>query len=401
MAQTVNRLNPRMITGLTKPGLHADGAGLYLSVRSGGSKQWVFVYRFDGKRCELGLGGVLSITLASARLLADEHRKSVKAGIDPKAKREAAKEEARQAAIAPCTFADSVDGLMASKASEWRNDKHRGQWEMTLREYAKPMRSIPVAEVTTEDVLGVLNPLWKKTPETASRLRGRIEAVLDYARARGDIPRNEANPARWRGHLDKLLPKRQKLTRGHHAAMSYKEVPALIGRIREREATAALALEFTILAAARTGEVIGARWDEIDEMRKTWTVPPERMKAGREHRVPLSKQALAIVEKAKAARTSDYIFAGNGSDRPLSNLAMTMLLRRMKVEDVTVHGFRSSFRDWAGEETTFPREVVEAALAHVIGDKAEQAYRRGDALEKRRKLMQAWAAFCDNAHPKR
>jgi integrase len=178
--------------------------------------------------------------------------------------------------------------------------------------------------------------------------------------------------------------------------MPYKEVPAHIGRLREREATAALALEFTILTAARTGQVIGARWDEIDETRKTWTVPPERMKAGREHRVPLSTQALAIVEKAKAARTSDYIFAGNGIDRPLSNLAMTMLLRRMKVEDVTVHGFRSSFRDWAGEETAFPREVVEAALAHVIGDKAEQAYRRGDALEKRRKLMHAWAAFCES-----
>jgi integrase len=218
---------------------------------------------------------------------------------------------------------------------------------------------------------------------------------LDWARAKGHIPPNEANPARWRGHLDKLLPKRQKLSRGHHAAMPYADVPAFLASLREREAFAAMALEFCILTATRTGEVLGARWSEIDIEKKVWTVPAGRMKAAREHRVPLSDRALAIVKKLEPAKTGDHVFPGQRASQPLSNLAMTMVLRRMKMEDVTVHGFRSAFRDWAGNETQFPRELAEEALAHVIGDKAEQAYRRGDALEKRRALMKAWAAWCE------
>ena len=247
----------------------------------------------------------------------------------------------------------------------------------------------------TEAVLGVLQPIWQTTPETASRLRGRIETVLDAARAKGHIARNEANPARWRGHLDKLLSKRQKLTRGHHAAMAFDDVPEFIGKLRERPAIAAMALEFLILTAARSGEVLGARWAEMDMVAKVWTVPAARMKAGREHRVPLAGRALAILDEAVKGRTGEFVFSGQRADKHLSGMAMEMLLRRMKAASVTVHGFRSSFRDWCGEATSFPREIAEAALAHVSGDATERAYRRGDALEKRRTLMEAWANYCE------
>jgi integrase len=219
--------------------------------------------------------------------------------------------------------------------------------------------------------------------------------VLDAARARGLIGQHEANPARWRGHLDKLLPKRQKLTRGHHAAMPFTDVPAFLAQLRERESMAALALEFTILTAARTSETLGAKWTEINLARKLWTVPAVRMKSGREHRVALSNRATAILEALAAAKTGEYVFPGQRLGKPLSSMAMEMILRRTKAHGVTVHGFRSSFRDWCGEVSTFPREVAEAALAHVAGDQTERAYRRGDALEKRRALMEAWAAYCE------
>ena len=259
----------------------------------------------------------------------------------------------------------------------------------------RPLRALPVDEIDTAAVLEILKPLWTRVPETASRLRGRIETVLDAARARGLIGPNEANPARWRGHLDKLLPKRQKLTRGHHAAMPFADVPQFMASLRERDAVAALALEFAILTAARSGEVLGARWAEIDFENAIWTVPAARMKGGRMHRVPLSRRALVILKKLHAARTGEFIFPGQRSGKPLSAMAMEMILRRMKADGATVHGFRSSFRDWCGEVSTFPREVAEAALAHVAGDDTERAYRRGDALEKRRELMEAWGAYCE------
>jgi integrase len=264
---------------------------------------------------------------------------------------------------------------------------------MTLQHYAAPLRCRPVDQINTADVLAVLKPLWLQKPETASRLRGRIEAVLDAAKAQGH--RSGENPAAWRGHLAHLLPKRGKLTRGHHAAMNYCDVPEFIGRLHERDAIAALALEFCVLTATRSGEVLGARWSEIDFEGKVWTVPASRMKAAREHRIPLSDRALTIVKMLAEVKTGDLVFPGQRSGKPLSGTAMEMVLRRMKIDSVTVHGFRSAFRDWAGNETHFPREVAEAALAHVIGDKAEQAYRRGDALEKRRALMEAWAGFCE------
>jgi integrase len=258
----------------------------------------------------------------------------------------------------------------------WRNSKHAAQWAMTLREYAAPLRRLPVDKITTDDVLSVLKPHWNEKPETASRLRGRIERVLDAAKAQG--LRSGENPARWRGHLDQLLPKRQRLTRGHHAAMSYADVPAFMSDLQGRPATAALALEFTILTAARSGEVLGAGWDEFDLDAGVWTVPAGRMKAAREHRVPLSKRALATVQAMHEGRNGDFDFPGQKLGKPLSVMALEMVLRRMKVDGVTVHGFRSAFRDWAAECTNFPNEVCEAALAHVIENKAEAAYRRGD-----------------------
>jgi integrase len=275
----------------------------------------------------------------------------------------------------------------------FRNEKHKAQWKTTLETYAAPLRAKPVDSIATDDVLAVLKPIWTEKAETASRLRGRIEKVLDAAKAKGF--RDGENPARWRGHLDHLLPKPPKRARGHHAAMPYEDVAAFLCKLREREATAALALEFCILSAARSGEVLGARWSEIDLDKKIWTVPANRMKPGRVHRVPLSARAVSILKHMAKLKTGDFVFPGHGRGKPLSNMAMEMVLRRMKIENATVHGFRSSFRDWAGNVTNFPREVTETALSHVIGDKAEQAYRRSDALAKRRKLMEAWAAYCE------
>ena len=259
----------------------------------------------------------------------------------------------------------------------------------SLAAYAASLGDKPVDTITTDDVLTVLNPIWTEKSETASRVRGRIEKILDAAKAKGY--RQGENPARWRGHLDHLLPKQSKITRGHYAAMPYESVPAFVRRLRESDSVAALALEFCILTAARSGEVLGARWSEIDLDKKIWTVPAHRMKAGREHRVPLPECAVAILRQLAEIKTGDLVFPGQRKDRPLSDAA----LRRMKIEGVTVHGFRSSFRDWAGNETHFPRDLIETGLAHVIGDKAELAYRRSDALEKRRKLMEAWANYCD------
>jgi integrase len=269
----------------------------------------------------------------------------------------------------------------------------RAQWKTTLETYAACLRSRSVDGINTDDVLRVLKPIWTTKPETASRLRGRIEKILDAAKAKGF--REGENPARWRGHLDHLLPKPLKLVRGHHAAMPYEEVAALIEKLRSREGTAALALEFCILTAARSGEVLGAQWSEIDLNKKIWTVPANRMKAGREHRVPLAGRAISILKQMEKTKTGEFVFPGQARDRPLSNMVLSMMLRRMKIEGVTVHGFRSSFRDWAGNVSSFPREVTETALAHIIGDKAEQAYRRSDALEKRRKMMEAWTSFCE------
>jgi integrase len=393
MSRTRNKLTVRTAATLSMPGKHSDGGGLYLRIDGeAGSirRRWMMRFVWRNRTREMGLGGYPLVSLADARKARDVAEQLVRAGQDPIAVRV----EAERANRAKPTFGEIADALIEAKGPEWRNEKHRAQWRMTLKVYAAPLRSRPVEEIDTAAVLSVLQPIWKTKPETASRLRGRLETVIDAARAKGHVPANNANPARWRGHLDKLLPKRSTLSRGHHAALPYIEMPAFIADLRARAATAALALEFCILTASRSGEDYGARWNEVDLANKLWTVPAARMKAGREHRIPLSGRALSILRHLHEARTDEFVFPGQKANNPLSNMAMEMMLRRMKMR-VTVHGFRSAFRDWAGNETIFARELAEAALAHMIGDKSEQAYRRGDALEKRRALMDAWSQFCE------
>ncbi|MBY2913959.1 integrase arm-type DNA-binding domain-containing protein [Rhizobium leguminosarum] len=387
MALALNKLSARTVATTTKPGRHSDGGGLYLVVDKSGAKRWVFLYRRDDRLREMGLGGLNAVTLAKARELAAGARANLQAGVDPI-------EAKRTAPAAVPTFGQEADDFIEAMKPQFRNAKHIAQWEMTLREYAAPLRPKPVNEIATADILEVLKPIWLTKPETASRTRGRIERVLDASRAKGH--RTGENPALWRGHLDKLLPKRRKLSRGHHTALPYGDVSEFIAALRKREAIAARALEFTILTAARSGEVFGATWGEISRNAGVWTVPAERMKAGIEHRVPLPPRALDILHEMAmlGAEHDAYVFPGRKEGRPLSVMAMDMVLRRMKIP-VTVHGFRSSFRDWCGEASTFPRELAEAALAHVVGDQTERAYRRGDALEKRRKLMVAWANYCE------
>ncbi len=389
MPRAIHRLSARAAETISKLGRHADGGGLYLSISNGGRRRWVFLYTWRGKIREAGLGtaGKGGVSLKDARDKAAQGRRWVKEGVDP-----IARWTSSESKEIP-TFGKVADDFLEARGAEWRNPKHKAQWAMTLTSYCEPIRNMPVTDIDTEAVLSVLKPLWTRTPETASRLRGRIEAVLDAARARGFIGHNEANPARWRGHLDKLLPKRAKLTRGHHAAMPYPEVSMFVAELRQRPATAARALEFCVLNASRSGEALAARWEEMNLDQKVWTIPPARTKAAREHRVPLCERALAILEEMGTVRAGDYVFPGQRPGRPLSGMAFEMLLRRSN-SPYTAHGFRSSFRDWAGNETHFPRELAEHALAHVIGDKAEQAYRRSDALARRRELMEAWARLC-------
>jgi integrase len=365
-----------------KPGKYSDGGNLYLIVSETGARKWVLRFTWRGKAKEMGLGSAGSVPLADAREKAASARRKIAQGLNP------IDERKRDGGIP--TFGEIADDVREALSAGFRNEKHKAQWKSTLETYAAPLRTKPVD--ATDDVLTVLKPIWTTKAETASRVRGRIEKVLDAAKAKGF--RKGENPARWRGNLDHLLPKPSKLARGHHAAMPYEDVASFIVELRKRDAPAALALELCILTAARSGEILEMRWSEIDLEQKIWTVPANRMKAGREHRVPLSQRATAILRQLEKMKTGDFVFPGQARNKPLSNTAMEMMLRRMRIEDATVHGFRSSFRDWAGNVSNFPREVVETALAHVIGDKAEQAYRRSDALEKRRKLMDAWATYC-------
>jgi integrase len=389
MARAIHKMTVRQVETLTKPGRHSDGGGLYLSISGDGRRRWVFMYTWRGRQREAGVGSAArgGVTLKAAREKAAKGRALIKSDVDP-----IAEWNKPDAEVVP-TFGKAADDYLAVHEGDFRHDKHKRQWRMTLTRYCEPIRSTPVDAIDTEAVLSVLKPLWTRARETASRLRGRIEAILDAAKARGFIDGNQANPARWRGHLDKLLPKRGKLTRGHYAAMPYVEVPTFVSCLRERPRTAARALEFCILTAARSNEARAARWDEIDFGGKVWTIPAARTKAAREHRVPLSGRTVEILREMEAAKTSDYVFPGRSPARPLSTMGFELLLRRLKPR-YTTHGFRSSFRDWAGNETHFPRELAEHALAHVIGDKAEQAYRRSDALARRRELMDAWAKHC-------
>lgn len=389
------KLNARKVETLTKPGRYADGGNLYLRISPNGGKRWMFFYRFGTKRRDMGLGSAAKsgVSLAEARQKADAARAILRSGIDPMT---VMGKDAREKADRTIpTFGQFADDYVYAHRPKFRNDKHAAQWEMTLGDaYCKAIRHLSVDTVDTEAILKVLQPIWQKVPETASRVRGRIENVLDAARARGY--RTGENPAMWRGHLKTLLPARQRLTRGHHSALPYADLPAFMADLRSRKSTAAQALELCILTATRSGEVLNAKWVEFDLEKAIWTVPAIRMKAGLEHRIPLTKCAVELLKGLPRLPLNDHVFPGNGVGKPLSGMAMTMQLRRMNRGDITVHGFRSTFRDWASEQTSFPHETCEHALAHRISDKAEAAYRRGDQFEKRRKLMEAWTAFAEH-----
>lgn len=392
-----NALTPLAVKN-AKPGRHADGGGLHLLVKESGARSWVYRFMLNGKSRDVGLGpaGQGGISLADARTARDALRLKVKAGIDPLEERQREAAEALAAAqaaqVAGITFQAVAEAYIHANEESWRNDKHRQQWKNTLTTYVYPViGELPVAEVGTAHILQILEPIWKAKAETASRIRGRVETILDAAKARGY--REGENPARWRGHIAQILPARSRLTRGHHKAMPYEAIPVFVGALHTREAVAALALEFTILTAARTGEVIGAKWDEVDLDKAIWTIPASRMKAGKEHRVPLSPRAVEILGSTQGLG-KEWLFPAAGGGK-LSGMAMAMLLRRMKV-DVTVHGFRSGFRDWCAECTGYAHEVAEMALAHTIDNKVERAYRRGDLFDKRRRLMDEWAEFCAN-----
>jgi integrase len=403
MARAIGRLTALKVERLKKPGMHADGGGLYLRVTSEGARSWVLRYMLNRRPRWMGLGPLALYSLADARTNALDARRKRHEGIDPIEARRAERARQRLDAAKSVTFKQCAEGYIASHKPGWRNEKHAYQWPATLSAYAYPViGALPVSAVDTGLVLKVLEPIWGKKSETASRVRQRIENILDFAKVRGY--RDGENPARWRGHLDKLLPAPSKVrTVVHLAALPYAALPAFLASLREREAVAARALEFLILTAARTGEVIGARWNEIDLLDKTWTVPAPRMKARREHRVPLSPRALAILKEMQPVRDGNnpdtFVFPGPRFGKPLSNMAFLMLLRRMELDDLTVHGFRATFKTWASERTSFQNEIVEAALAHVIGNKVEEAYRRGDMFEKRRRLTHAWADYCGKTAP--
>lgn len=379
-----NKLSETRIRTLTKPGVYSDGDGLYLRVRTGGSAQWFFIFKRDGKRTEIGLGGygqgTAPVSLALAREKAEVERQKLARG---------------EHLARTKTFADIMDDVLAVKESSFRNEKHRAQWSMTLQTYAKNLHKMPIADITRDDVVETLKPIWTKIPETADRTRMRIAAVIDHAKARGLYVGD--NPADWKGGLKELLPAHSKLTRGHHAAVRYQDLPKVIAKLRTAVGVSARAVEFACLTAARSGEIRGAVWSEIDFAAGLWVVPKERMKSGREHRVPLTERAIEILRDREQVATSDYVFEGGKEKSPISDTAMVKALRAAGAGDATLHGLRSSFRDWAGDATHHPRDVAEAALAHVVGNAVEQAYRRSDALEKRRALMADWAIYCSSA----
>jgi integrase len=382
------------VAKLKSPGMYGDGGGLWLQVTGKGAKSWIFRFTLRGKARAMGLGSASTFTLAEAREKALTCRKLCADGLDPIEVRRERDGEARIQAARAMTFRQCAEAYIDAHRTGWRNAKHAAQWTATLEAYAFPVfGELPVAGVDTSLVMRALEPIWAAKPETASRVRGRVESILDWATTRGF--RRGENPARWRGHLENLLPKRSRVRKvEHHAALPYAEMPAFMAALAEQPGNAARALEFTILTAARTSETLGATWSEFDLDAGVWIVPAARMKAGAEHRVPLSGPALAVLQRMAGIRSGDFVFAGGRRGRPLSNMSMLMMLRRMGRSELTVHGFRSSFRDWAAETTNISAEVVEAALAHTVESKVERAYRRGDLFRKRRELMQAWALYC-------
>ena len=388
-------LTARQVMTIKAPGLFAVGGvpGLLIQVTPGRGRSWVYRFQLGGKRRDMGLGGVGDLSLAEAREKAREQRRMVLDGVDPIEKRRAERVAKAVDKAKAMTFEQCATAYIQAHQTGWRNEKHRKQWPATLTAYAYPVfGKLPVATVDVGLVMKAIEPIWNVKPETASRLRGRIEAVLDWATVRHY--RSGENPARWKGHLESLLPRKTKVRAvEHHAALPYAKMPAFMAALRQQDGISVRALEFAILTAARTGEVIGARWGEIDMNNRLWVIPAARMKAGKEHRVPLSEAAMSITKQMDKMRTNDLVFPSARQNRPLSPVAPLRVLQGMGRDDLTVHGFRSTFSDWCAEGTAFPAEVREMALAHAVGDKVEAAYRRGDLFDKRRQIMDAWARF--------
>jgi len=392
MWRTLHRLSAVKVEKLRRQGLHADGGGLYLRV-AGRSKTWVFRYKTAGRLRDMGLGGTHTLSLAKAREIAREQRELRLQGIDPIERRRATIAARRVADASAITFKDCGEAYIAAHEDGWHNAKHRQQWSNTLTQHVYPtIGNLPVSTIDTGLVMRVIEPLWKTVPETASRVRGRIESILDWARVRGY--RIGENPARWRGHLDHLLPKTSRIRQvAHHSALPYAEIASFMAKLRQETGIAAHAIEFLILTAARLGEVLGATWSEIDLHDRVWIVPAARMKGGREHRVPLTEAAAAVLGRMHNIRRGDFVFAGAREGRPVAPITVLTLAKEI-TSGTTLHGFRSTFRDWAADQTNYPNHVVEQALAHAIPNAVEAAYRRGDLFEKRRRLMDAWAEFC-------
>jgi len=390
MARSLNRLSALTVKALKEPGRYADGGGLYFRITPKGARCWTFMFKVAGKQREIGLGAASSVALASARTVAAAMREAVALGKDPRSVIAPAQPTIQKHVTA---FGEFAEQYIVTVEAGWKNANHRHQWRQSLRDHAGSLANLPINEIGTEQILEVLQPIWLLKSETASRVRGRIERILDAAKAHGLRPVDASNPAQLKGHLSVLLPKQKKLARGHHAALDWRTAPAFMAELRQREALSARALEFTILTAARSGETLGAKWGEIDLTGALWTVPADRMKASVEHVVPLSLAVVALLNALKpdGALPSDVVFAVKGVAR--SNMAMAQLLKRMRYPDITTHGFRSTFRDWAGDATEYPHELIEHALAHTIGNKAERAYRRGTAINRRRELMEAWATY--------
>jgi integrase len=393
VAKTINRLTALKVSKIKKPGWYPDGLGLYLQVSKTGSKSWVYRYEISGKEHRHGLGSIHDTSLEEARITAETCRSLRREGINPiehKKRLEVAKKLQKTKNI---TFKECALAYIEAHKDSWKNRKHESQWRNTLETYAYPViGDLPVQDVDVGLILSILEPLWKTKTETATRVRQRIENILDWATVREY--RQGENPARWRGHLDKTLPKRSKVQKVQHfKAMKYSDVPAYFQILRETDSQSARALAFIILTATRSSEARGAKWDEIDLKAKVWTLPPERMKAGRQHRIPLSPEALKILKEVKPLAQDGFVFPGMRKGRPISEGTVYKLLKD-EHKGATVHGFRSSFRDWCAEMTSYPREVAEAALAHVLTDKTEAAYQRGDIFDKRRRLMNAWAEYC-------
>lgn len=394
MARTLHNLKPITLSRKMESGYHGDGGGLYLQVARAGSKSWIFRFALSGRRREMGVGSFPSVSLAAAREAASKARALVKSGKDPIIAREAEKAQERVEAAQGVKWSEAVDQFLEAHTGSWRNKKHRQQWRNTLDTYAKlTLGTLTVGSIGTPEVIGILEPIWYTKPETASRVRGRVERILDWAKVKGY--RTGENPARWRGHLDKVFPAKAKVRKvKHHAAVPIDDLPGVYARLAKSKGVAAKAVRFTILTATRPGETVGGIWPEVDRKNGLWTIPPERMKADREHRVTLSREASAILDEMTEVQISKYIFPGHKEKMPLSLTALSKALKAAGGGKATVHGTaRSTFKDWASERTSFPSDVSEMALAHSIGDKVEAAYRRGELLVKRAALMQQWANF--------